>query len=217
MYILVFRWGQGRREIICWMWKQKPLPVIAGKKLRNAVNRAIVRSSKKEVFWDILLDLVCINFRICGISINPGHPSDVLTLVTCRLSDLRKPPTSRGAAAGVSVTIVKWSFWRRQRVISLQYDGAGAWQLPSATEQQSRSHRRKSERYTRYLWNFDGPLGCLVVADNIFDVGNVSSLRKTMARVRDNCRCCHSWSMSPPPAFRGKSTILHVHFAVYLA
>ena len=77
--------------------------------------------------------------------------------------------------------------------------------LPSNAEQQSRSryvNRRKSGRYTRYLQNFDGPLGCLVVTGNVFDVGNVSSLRKTMARVRDNFRCRQSWSMSPLSPFR---------------
>ena len=26
---------------------------------------------------DVLRDLVCINVRICGISIDPGHPSNV--------------------------------------------------------------------------------------------------------------------------------------------
>ena len=53
---------------------------------------------------------------------------------------------------------LQWIFLRRQRVISSKYDGAGAWQplLPSAAEQQSRSHRRKCGRYTRYLRNFDG-------------------------------------------------------------
>ena len=45
----------------------------------------------------------------------------------------------------------------------------------------------------------------------------MSSLRKTMARVHDNCHYRQSWSMSPPFQFCGKSTILHVHFTVYLA
>ena len=64
---------------------------------------------------------------------------------------------------------------------------------------------------------FDGPLWLSGRRRQCFDVGSVSSLRKTMARVRDNCRCRQSWSMSPPSPFRGKSTILHVHFAVYLS
>ena len=63
-------------------------------------------------------------------------------------------------------------------------------------------NRRKRGRYTRYLRNFDGPLGYLVVAGNVFDVGNVSSFRKTMTPVRDNCGCRQSWSMSPPSPFR---------------
>ena len=51
MYISVFQWGQGRREIIFRMWKQKPLRVIAGNKtVRNAVNRGVVCSSKKKFF-----------------------------------------------------------------------------------------------------------------------------------------------------------------------
>ena len=32
----------------------------------------------KRVFLDVLLDLVGIHFRICGISIDPGHPGDVI-------------------------------------------------------------------------------------------------------------------------------------------
>ena len=40
---------QGRREIIFRMQDQKPLRVIAEKKtVRNAVNRGVVRSSKKK-------------------------------------------------------------------------------------------------------------------------------------------------------------------------
>ena len=31
----------------------------------------------KRSLEDVLLDLVGINFRICGISIDPGHPRDV--------------------------------------------------------------------------------------------------------------------------------------------
>ena len=102
---------------------------------------------------------------------------------------------------------LQWSFWRRQRVMSSKYDGAYAWQLPilSVAEQQSDRadvNRRKCGRYTRYLWNFDGPLGLSGRRRQCFDVGNMSSLRKTMARVRDNCRCRLSWSMSPPSPFR---------------
>ena len=49
MYISVFQWGQGRREIIFRMCEQKPLRMIAEKKtVRNAVNRSFVRSSKKK-------------------------------------------------------------------------------------------------------------------------------------------------------------------------
>ena len=54
----------------------------------------------------------------------------------------------------------------------------------------------------RYLQSLMDHYGCLIVTGNVSDVGNVSSLRKTMARVRDNCRCRQSWSMSPPSPFR---------------
>ena len=63
-------------------------------------------------------------------------------------------------------------------------------------------NRRKSRRYMRYLRNFDGPLGLSGCRGNFFDVGNVSSLQKTMARVCDNCRCRQLWSRSPPSPFR---------------
>ena len=38
LYILVFRWNEGRREIIFRRWQQKPLQAIVGKKtVRNAI------------------------------------------------------------------------------------------------------------------------------------------------------------------------------------
>ena len=45
--------------------------------MRNAVNHGDVRQQEKEVFRDVLLHFVGINFRICGISIDSGHPGDV--------------------------------------------------------------------------------------------------------------------------------------------
>ena len=68
--------------------------------MRNAVIGSGVRSSKKKVFRDILLGLVGINFRICGILTHPGHPSDVF--------DVGYVPLERslGAVAKVLVAIM---------------------------------------------------------------------------------------------------------------
>ena len=68
--------------------------MIAEKKtVCNAVIRGGVRSRKKEVFRKVLLDFVGINFRVCGISIDPGHPGDVFYIgYLSDLSDLQKPP-----------------------------------------------------------------------------------------------------------------------------
>ena len=133
---------------------------------------------------DVLLHLVGINFRVCGILIDLDNSRRFFWRRLCAvwaISGSRHQPRSRCRSISCDrVNINKpklrnfdrplgfrgqlqWSFWCRQR-ISSKYDGAGAWQLPlpSATEQQSRSRRRKrckSGRYTRYLRNFDGPLG----------------------------------------------------------
>ena len=61
--------------------------------MRNAVNRSINHSSKKK-FFEMLLDLVGINFRICGISIDPGHPGDVF--------DVGNVPFERSPEAAIS-------------------------------------------------------------------------------------------------------------------
>ena len=107
MYISVFGGGQGRREIIFRIWKQKPLRVIAGKLMvRNAVNLGVVHSSKNKFFWDVLLDLVGINFRICGISIVPGHRGDVFDVGNVLLERSPEAAISREVAAGALVAIV---------------------------------------------------------------------------------------------------------------
>ena len=63
-------------------------------------------------------------------------------------------------------------------------------------------NRRKCGRYNARFAEFRWTIRVVwTVAGNVFDVGNVSSLRKTMARVRGNCRCRQSWSMSPPSPF----------------
>ena len=91
-----------------------------------------------------------INFRTCGISIDPGHR--------------------------------RRCFWRRQRAV---------WAI-SRSRHQPRG-RRRSISCNRVnvnrpkLRNFDRPLGCLVISSEVFDVGNVSSLRNPTVRVRGNC------------------------------
>ena len=101
---------------------------------------------------------------------------------------------------------LQWYFWRWQRVISSKNDGARPWQLtlPSAAEHQSWSLKRKIGRYARYLRNFNRPLGLHSHLRKFFYVGNVSSVKKTTARVHGNCRCRQPWSISRH----------HLHFAI---
>ena len=109
----------------------------------------------KEVFRDVLLDFVGINFRVCRISIDPGHPSHVFDVGYVPFEpspEAAEPPPERQYDR-VNVNKPKLRnfdrplglpghlqsrFLCRQRVISSKYDGAGAWQLPlmSAAEQQ---------------------------------------------------------------------------------
>ena len=53
-----------------------------------------------------MLDFVGINFRICGISIDPGHPGDVFDVGYVPFERSPEAARSRGAAAGASVAIV---------------------------------------------------------------------------------------------------------------
>ena len=46
IYISVFRWGQGRREIIFRRWEQKPLQVLVGKK--TVCNDITMAASKQQ-------------------------------------------------------------------------------------------------------------------------------------------------------------------------
>ena len=61
---------------------------------------------QKEVFRDVLLDLVGINFRICGISIDPGYPCDVFDVGYVPFERSPEAAISGGAAAGALVAIV---------------------------------------------------------------------------------------------------------------
>ena len=74
------------------MREQKPLQVIAGKKKQCAMT-SIVASFVSEK-RDVLLDLVGINCCICGISIDPDHPSDVF--------DVGYVPFERSPEAAIS-------------------------------------------------------------------------------------------------------------------
>ena len=89
----------------------------------------------KKFFIEILLDLVGINFRNRGTSIDPGHrraaPAMFSTSATCCLNNLHQP---------------------RSRHQSIRCDLANV---------------KKQFR------NFGRPLGLLVIADNVFDVGNM--------------------------------------------
>ena len=58
------------------------------------------------MFRDILLDLVGINFRICRISIDPGHPDDVFDVGYMTFELFPEATISRGVAAGALVMIV---------------------------------------------------------------------------------------------------------------
>ena len=74
--------------------------------MHNAVNQGVVRSSKNEVFRDVLLHLVGINFRICGISIDPDHPGDVFYISYVLFERSPEAVISRGVAARALVAIM---------------------------------------------------------------------------------------------------------------
>ena len=54
--------------------------------------------AEKEVFRDVLLDFIGMNFRISGISIDPGHSGDVFEVGYVpfeRSSEAVEPPLER--------------------------------------------------------------------------------------------------------------------------
>ena len=67
---------------------------------------AMAFTAAKRSFRDILLDLVGINFCICGISIDRGHPGDVFDVGNVPFERSPEVAISRRAAAGALVTIV---------------------------------------------------------------------------------------------------------------
>ena len=60
----------------------------------------------KRSFSRRFVYLIGINFRICGISIDPGHPGDVFDVGYVPFERSPEVTISRGAAAGASVAIV---------------------------------------------------------------------------------------------------------------
>ena len=60
----------------------------------------------KEVFRDALLDLVGINLRICGISIDPDNRRRFFDVDNVPFERSPEAAISRVAAAGASVAIV---------------------------------------------------------------------------------------------------------------
>ena len=104
--------------------------------------------------------------------------------------------------------------------------GAAAVGLRSRHRQQRSHHRQSRIRWWSVSCNLanvnkcklrtlDRPLGLPGHRQRDFYVGDMSYHQKKTVRVRDNCRFHWSWSISPLSPFRGKSTILHVLFAVY--
>ena len=143
MYISVFRWGQGRREIIFRMWKQKPLPVIAEKKtVSNAVIRGIIRSSKKKFFETFCLirrhtfsylrnfdqswsSLRCFDVGYMPFERSPeaaNQPRSRRRSVRFDRVNVNKPKLWNFDRPLELPDHLQWSFWRRQCVISSKYD-----------------------------------------------------------------------------------------------
>ena len=87
-------------EKLFFQCENKAVAIDSRKKtVRNAVNRGIISSSKKEVFRDVLLDLV-------GHFADPGHPGDVFDVGYVPFERSPEAAISRGAAARSLVAIV---------------------------------------------------------------------------------------------------------------
>ena len=99
-----------------------------------------------------MLDLVGINFRIYGISIDPCHR--------------------------------RRCFWRQQRAV---WAISRSRHLPRSRRQSIFISCNRVNVNKPKLWNFDQQLGLPGHLSEVFDVGNVSSLRNTTVRVRGNC------------------------------
>ena len=159
MISLFFGGGQGRWEIIFRMWKQKPLPVIAGKKqcAMPSIAAAFVagkRSFSRRFAWfrrhkfSYLRNFDrswssrrCFWRRLCAvwvISRSRQKPRSRRRSVSCDRVNVNKPKLRNFDRPLGLPGHLQSCFLRRQRVISSKYDSEGAWQLPlpSATEQQ---------------------------------------------------------------------------------
>ena len=107
MYIAVFRWGSRSSRSHFSNVKTKAVASDSRKKTRCAMS-SITASfvAAKKSFRDVLLDLIGINFRICGISINPGHPDDIFDIGYVSFERSSEAAICRGAAGGASVAIM---------------------------------------------------------------------------------------------------------------
>ena len=180
MYISVFRWSQRRQEIIFRRWEQKPLRVIVGKKNRCAMlsivasfvaaKRSFSRRfawSRRHTFshlrnfdrsWSSLRCFWCWLSAIWAIS---GSCHQLLSrrwCVSCNLVNVKKKQI-----CGIRSTVrIVWSspvkFWMSAtcRNTTVRVRGNCRCRQPWNN---SRNRADKSVRYTRYLRNFDEPLG----------------------------------------------------------
>ena len=146
------------------MWKQKLLRVMTEKKqcampsiaaafvvAKRSFSRRFVSSHRHTLSYLRNFDRSGSSWRcfwrrlraVWAISGSRHQPRIHRRSVSCDRVNINKPKLQNfDRPLGLPGHLQK-SFWRRQRVIYSKYDSAGAWQLPSATEQQSRSHRRK--------------------------------------------------------------------------
>ena len=170
-------------------------------------------------------------------------PVMFLTLATCRLNDLRKPPPatehqSQSLKRKIGRYVrylrnfdrrlgfpghLRWHFWRRQRVISSKNDGASPWQLLLllAAEPLSRSLKCKIARMRNICWI------------SIYQIGLPDHIRRFFLRrqcvISSKIDGTSPWQLPVAVSheasvatfsvlqFRGISKVLHVHSTIYFA
>ena len=134
----------------------------------------------KRRFRDDLLDLVGINFCICEISIDPGHRQRCFwsrqRAVWAISGSRHQPRTRRRSVSCDRVNINKPKLQNFDRPFGLpghlvgnvsslwntmvRVRGSCLYHQPrNNSRDRTDVNRRKCRRYTRYLWNFDEPLG----------------------------------------------------------
>ena len=160
-------------------------------------------------FLEVLRDLVGINFRNCGTSIDSwSSPGRRQRCFRRRQRAVWMISVSREAATGALVAILlTYKNKRKLRNFDQPLGLPGhrrrcVWRRQHAVWAISRSRRQPPLANKRKLRNFDRPLGLPGHRRRFFYIGNVSYRRKMTVWLRDNCRCCQSWSMSPPSPFR---------------